>query len=66
MRWLLVLLLACLLCNGLHGWLGKTGLGKPPVDFSLRVRGCAWRVWRVPLASPVVLTVLAMLVGLLI
>ena len=63
MRWLLVFLLACLLFNGLRGWLGKIGLGKLPGDFSFRVRG---REWYVPLASSVVLTVLAMLVGLLI
>ena len=63
MRWLLVFLLACLLFNGLRGWLGKVGLGKLPGDFSFRVRG---REWFVPLTSSVVLTVLAMLVGLLI
>ena len=63
MRWLLIFLLACLLFNGLRGWLGKVGLGKLPGDFSFRVRG---REWFVPLTSSVVLTVLAMLVGLLI
>ena len=63
MRWLLTFLLACLLFNGLRGWLGKVGLGKLPGDFSFRVRG---RQWYVPLTSSVVLTVLAMLLGLLI
>ena len=63
MRWLLIFLLACLLFNGLRGWLGKVGLGKLPGDFSFRVRG---REWFVPLTSSVVLTVLAMLVGLMI
>ena len=63
MRWLLVFLLACLLFNGLRGWLGKVGLGKLPGDFSFRVRG---REWFVPLTSSVVLTVLAMLLGLMI
>ena len=63
MRWLLVFLLACLVFNGLQGWLRKIGLGKLPGDFSFRVRG---RDWYVPLASSVVLTVLAMLIGLLI
>ena len=63
MRWLLIFLLACLLFNGLRGWLGKVGLGKLPGDFSFRVRG---REWYVPLTSSVVLTVLAMLLGLLI
>jgi hypothetical protein len=63
MRWLLIFLLACLVFNGLRGWLGKIGLGKLPGDFSFRLRG---REWFVPLTSSVVLTVLAMLLGLLI
>jgi len=62
MRWLLVFLLACLLFNGLQGWLKKIGLGKLPGDFSFQVRG---RDWYVPLTSSVVLTVLAMLIGML-
>jgi hypothetical protein len=63
MRWLLIFLLACLLFNGLRGWLAKVGLGKLPGDFSFRLRG---REWYVPLTSSIVLTVLAMLLGLLI
>jgi hypothetical protein len=63
MRWLLVFLLACLVFNGLQGWLRKVGLGKLPGDFKFRVRG---RDWYVPLTSSVVLSVLAMLIGLLI
>ena len=62
MRWLLVFLLACLLINGMKGWLARIGLGRLPGDFSFRVRG---REWHVPLASSVVLSVLAMLIGLL-
>jgi hypothetical protein len=63
MRWLLVFLLACLVFNGLSGWLRKIGLGRLPGDFHFRARG---REWHVPLASSVVLSVLAMLIGLLI
>ncbi|CAD5374192.1 conserved hypothetical protein [Rubrivivax sp. A210] len=63
MRWLLVFLLACLLFNGLQGWLRKIGLGRLPGDFSFRLRG---RDWYVPLASSVVLSVLMMAVGYLI
>ena len=63
MRWLLVLLLAFVLFNGLQGWLRKIGLGKLPGDFRFRLRG---RDWYIPLASSVVLSVLAMLIGLLI
>ena len=63
MRWLLVFLLAFVLFNGLSAWLRKIGLGRLPGDFSFRWRG---REFHVPLASSVVLSVLAMLVGLLI
>lgn len=62
MRWLLVFLLACLVFNGLPGWLRKIGLGKLPGDFSFRLRG---RDWYVPLTSSVLLSVLAMLIGLM-
>lgn len=63
MRWLLVFLLAFLLFNGLQGWLRKIGLGKLPGDFHLKLRG---REVYLPLASSVVLSVLAMLIGLFI
>jgi hypothetical protein len=62
-RWLLVFLIACLAFNGLQGWLRRIGLGRLPGDFRFRIRG---RDWYLPLASSVVLSVLAMLVGLLI
>lgn len=63
MRWLLVFLLAFLLFNGLAAWLRRIGLGRLPGDFTVRWRG---REYYVPLASSVVLSVLAMLIGLLI
>ena len=62
MRWLIVFLLACLVFNGLQGWLRRIGLGKLPGDFSFMLRG---REWFVPLTSSVVLSVLAMLIGML-
>ena len=62
MRWLVVFLLACLVFNGLQGWLRRIGLGKLPGDFSFMLRG---REWFVPLTSSVVLSVLAMLIGML-
>jgi len=61
MRWLLVFLLACLIFNGLQGWLRKIGLGRLPGDFSFKIRG---RDFYLPLASAVVLSVLAMLIGM--
>ena len=63
MRWLLVFLIACLVFNGLRGWLQKFGLGKLPGDFSFRLAG---REWFVPLASSVVLSVLVMGIGMLV
>ena len=63
MRWLIVFLLACVVFNGLRGWLQKIGLGRLPGDFSFKLLG---REWYVPLASSVVLTVLMMGIGLLI
>jgi hypothetical protein len=63
MRWLIVFVLAFLLFNGLAGWLRKIGLGKLPGDFSLRLRG---KEYFVPLASSVLLSLLAMAIGALI
>ena len=63
MRWLLVFLLAFVLFQGLAGWLRRIGLGRLPGDFTLRWRG---REVFVPLASSLLLSVLAMLVGLLV
>jgi hypothetical protein len=62
MRWLLVFLLAMLLFQGLQGWLRKIGLGRLPGDFTLRWRG---REIFVPLASSLVLSLLAGAIGLL-
>jgi hypothetical protein len=63
MRWLIIFLLAFVLFNGLKAWLQRIGLGRLPGDFDLRIGGL--QVY-VPLASSVLLSVLAMLVGLLI
>jgi hypothetical protein len=60
MRWLIVFLLAFVLFNGLSHWLKKIGLGKLPGDFSLRIGG---RDWHVPLASSVLLSVIALIIG---
>ena len=62
MRWLLVFLLAFLLFNGLSAWLRKIGLGRLPGDFSFRWRG---REWYLPLASSLLLSLLAMVIGAL-
>jgi len=63
MRWLLVFLLAFLVFNGLRGWLQRLGLGRLPGDFSFRFAG---REWYLPLASSLVLSLLAAAIGLLV
>ena len=60
MRWLLVFLLAFVLFNGLAAWLRKVGLGRLPGDFSFRFRG---REFFVPLASSLLLSLIAMAIG---
>jgi hypothetical protein len=62
MRWLLVFLIAFVLFNGLARYLEKIGLGRLPGDFRFRVRG---REWHLPLASSLVLSVIAGGVSLL-
>jgi hypothetical protein len=62
LRWLIVFLLACLLLNGLKGWLARIGLGRLPGDFSFRLAG---RDWFVPLASSLLLSLLAVAIGAL-
>jgi hypothetical protein len=62
-RWLIVFLLAFLIFNGLRGWLTRIGLGRLPGDFSFRLRG---REWYVPLASSLLLSLIAALIGALI
>jgi len=50
------------LFNGLRTWLERFGLGKLPGDFSVRIAG---RQIYLPLASSVLLSLIAMLIGLL-
>ena len=56
-RWLVVVFIALLLFSGLRSWLEKLGLGRLPGDFRFRLFG---REWFVPLASSVLLSLLAM------
>jgi TRAP-type uncharacterized transport system fused permease subunit len=56
LRWLLVFVVAFVLFNTMAGWLRRIGLGRLPGDFSFRWKG---REVFVPLASSVVLSLLA-------
>ena len=63
MRWFLVILLALLVFNGLQPWLQRIGLGRLPGDFRFRFAG---REWFIPLASSIVLSLIAYAIGILI
>ncbi|WP_295544563.1 DUF2905 domain-containing protein [uncultured Pseudacidovorax sp.] len=56
LRWLLVTILALLLLQGFTGWLRKLGFGRLPGDFEFKLFG---RVWQLPVASTVVLSMIA-------
>lgn len=63
MRWLIVFLLAFVVFQGLTAWLQRIGLGRLPGDFRFRWRG---REFQVPLASSLLLSLVAMAIGALI
>lgn len=62
-RWFIVIFFALMLISALTPWLRKLGLGRLPGDFSFRLLG---REWNIPLASTLVLSLLASLVSKLI
>lgn len=62
-RWLIVVVLALVLMSGLTQWLRRFGFGRLPGDFAFRAFG---REWQIPLASTVVLSMIAALVAKLI
>ena len=62
-RWLIVVVLALVLMSGLTQWLRRFGFGRLPGDFAFRAFG---REWQVPLASTLVLSMLAALIARLI
>jgi hypothetical protein len=62
MRWLIVFLLACLVFNGLRGWLERIGLGRLPFDFTVRLFG---RELYLPIGSSLLLSLVAMGIGML-
>ncbi|HMN22346.1 MAG TPA: DUF2905 domain-containing protein [Ottowia sp.] len=59
-RWLIVVFLALVLINGLAPLLRKFGLGRLPGDLHFRLFG---REWSIPLASTVLLSLLASLIA---
>jgi Protein of unknown function (DUF2905) len=59
-RWLLVILLALVLINGLRPLLRRLGLGRLPGDLQFRAFG---RDWDLPLATTVLLSAVASLLS---
>lgn len=55
-RWLLITVLAMLLFSGLMPWLRRIGLGRLPGDLNFRAFG---REWSLPIASTIVLSMIA-------
>ncbi|MBA3589987.1 MAG: DUF2905 domain-containing protein [Methylibium sp.] len=60
LRWLIVVVLALIVLNGLRPWLERIGFGRLPGDFRFRWRG---REWSLPIASTVLLSFIAMAIG---
>ena len=63
MKWLLVTVLALVVFSGLRPWLAKLGIGRLPGDLNFRAFG---RDWSIPIASTVLLSLLAALLARLI
>ena len=59
-RWLIVVLLALLLINGLMPWLQRLGLGRLPGDLRFRLFG---REWYLPVATTLLLSALASVIA---
>jgi hypothetical protein len=62
-RWLLVIFVALLVINWLAPFLGKLGIGRLPGDFRFKIFGLEFFI---PLASTVLLSVLAGLIAKLV
>lgn len=60
LRWLIVVVLALIVLNGLRPWLERMGFGRLPGDLRFRWRG---RVWSLPIASTLLLSFIAMGIG---
>ncbi|MCO5108454.1 MAG: DUF2905 domain-containing protein [Burkholderiaceae bacterium] len=63
LKWLLVVTLALVLFSGLMPVLRRFGIGRLPGDFEFRALG---RDWSIPLASTVLLSLLAALIAKLV
>ena len=62
-RWMIVIFLILVVISALNPWLHKLGFGKLPGDLRFRLFG---RDWYIPLATTVILSLIATLVTKLI
>ena len=63
LRWPVVVVVTLIVFNGLRPWLEKFGLGRLPGDLNFRLGG---RDWSLPIATTLLLSFLAMVIGQLI
>ena len=59
-RWIIVIVVALVLFNGLMPYLQRIGLGKLPGDLRFRVNG---RDWYLPIASSILLSFVASIIA---
>ena len=59
-RWLVVIFLALIVFSAIGPWLEKIGLGRLPGDLRFR---CLGRDWFIPLASSVLISLIALAIG---
>ena len=62
-RWMIVIFLILVVISAINPWLNKLGFGNLPGDFRFRLFG---RDWYIPLATTMLLSLLATLVTTLI
>ena len=62
-RWMIVIFLVLVVISAINPWVNKLGFGKLPGDFRFRLFG---RDWYIPLATTVLLSLLATLLTTLI
>jgi hypothetical protein len=63
LKWLFTLLIVLVILAAATPWLGRLGIGRLPGDFRIPVRG---RVYYVPFATTVLLSLLLWLLGKLV
>jgi hypothetical protein len=59
-RWIVVIVIALVLFNGLMPYLQRIGLGKLPGDLRFRVGG---RDWYLPIATSIILSLIASVIA---